>query len=373
MQSNKRSLSRNVQPWLPRAGIVTGLLLAGCGGSPAPAPQAQAATQAPPSAAQPAPASVEIASSPEPTSSEPAPVAAKPQHGPSCDGRTVAGNDCGSGESCCARALVPEGDVLYRKLDSGPGETRRVRAFHLDKYEATVGRFRAWVAAGQPAPQPGDVLHDDGAGHQLKWPKNGKVQDAAHLEGWKRYDTWTGGDDKRPKNNISWFTAAAFCRWDGGRLPTDHEWTRATRGGEEDRPYPWGAEAPTPELAVYNCLGEGDGQCNLKDILQVGSKPRGVGRWGHLDLAGSMFEWTMSPGRVAGSDTTEKARGGGFCYIGGVDRRATTSLRPAVFREESPETLSHMTGVRCAHDLPQTTTAPSQPPGTGAGSPDHAR
>ena len=369
MKSYKLSFAFERRFWAAPAGVVTGLLLAGCGGAPAPAPQAQTASQAqdrPEAPAAEAPAPVEVASSSEDAAS---PAPEEPRHGPSCDGRTGAGNDCGSGESCCARALVPEGDVQYRKLDSGPGEARHVRAFYLDKYEATVGRFRAWVAAGQPVPQIGDVLHEDGEGHQLAWPKNAKVQDAAHLEGWKRYDTWTGGDDKRPKNNITWFTAAAFCRWDGGRLPTDVEWTRASRGGEEDRPYPWGTDDPSPELAVYNCLGDGDGQCSLKDILQVGSKPKGAGRWGHFDLAGSMFEWTTSPGRLAGADPTEKARGGGFCYIGGVDRRASTALRPAVFRDDSPNTQSHMTGVRCAYDGPQK--GPST--GGGSGGAAHAR
>jgi formylglycine-generating enzyme required for sulfatase activity len=330
------------------------VVLSGCGGAQGSAPPV---SMAPPVASTagvmeaarpteaPAPqnaAAVALAPTPTPTSA--------PAHGPSCDGRTGAGLDCGGGESCCARALVPEGDVLYRKLDAGPGEKKHVRAFHLDKFEATVGRFRAWVAAGQPAPRPGEALHDDGEGHVLEWPGTAKIQDAAHLEGWKRYDTWTGGDDRRPKNNITWYTAAAFCKWDGGRLPTDVEWTRAARGGEEDRPYPWGEEAPTPELAVYNCLGDGDKACALEDILAVGSRPRGAGRWGQHDLAGSMFEWTTSPGRAAGMDAGEKARGGGFCYIGGVDRRATTELRPAVFREDSPDTVSHMTGVRCAYD-----------------------
>jgi sulfatase modifying factor 1 len=338
-----------------KAAFVGLVVLSGCSGAQRPAePPAQACdaplkAEAPAPAAAPAPA-VEVTPSATPAQAASAPSSG---HGPSCDGRTGAANDCGASESCCARALVPEGDVLYRKLDAGAGEKKHVRAFYLDKFEATVGRFRAWVAAGQPAPSEGDVLHDDGEGHVSKWPKTGKIQDAVRLEGgWKKYDTWTGGDEKRPKNNITWYTAAAFCRWDGGRLPTDVEWTRASRGGEEDRPYPWGGDAPTPEMAVYNCLGEGNGQCDINDILPVGSKPRGIGRWGQYDLAGSMFEWTLAPGKAAGVDTTEKARGGGFCYIGGVDRRASTELRPAVFREDSPDTVSHMTGVRCAYDSP---------------------
>ncbi|MBK8251104.1 MAG: SUMF1/EgtB/PvdO family nonheme iron enzyme [Polyangiaceae bacterium] len=349
------------------------LFVAGC--TAAPEPQTAALPKPTPAPTTPAPATEPVAAAPVEVAPPPAPPAStpdQPTHGPSCDGRAGAGNDCGAGQHCCARALVPSGDVLYRRLDSGPGEKKLVRAFYLDKFEATVGRFRAWVAAGQPVPKPGQVLHDDGEGHQLKWPQNGKVQDAAHLEGWKRYDTWTGGDDHRPKNNITWYTAAAFCAWDGGRLPTDIEWTRASRGGEEDRPYPWGTEAPSPEHAVYNCLGDGDKACALVDILPVGSKSKGVGRWGHFDLAGSMFEWTTSPGKMAGADPTEKARGGGFCYIGGVDRRASTELRPAVFREDSPDTVSHMTGVRCAFDAPAGDTKPS-PQGVSGGSASHAK
>jgi len=353
--------------------LACGVVLAGCGGSPVGAPGGVAKT-APVSAASPSqpPAAAPVVAPPaEPAGAIASPAADKPAQGPSCDGRTGAGNDCGSGESCCARALVPEGDVLYRRLDSGPGEKRHVRAFYLDKFEATVGRFRAWVAAGQPAPKAGEVLHDDGDGHVMLWSDKAKIQDVAHLEGWKRYDTWTGGDDKRPKNNVTWFTAAAFCKWEGGRLPTDVEWTRASRGGEEDRAYPWGTDAPTPDYAVYNCMGDGNKSCSLVDIQQVGSRPKGVGRWGQYDLAGSMFEWTLSPGRMAGADTVEKARGGGFCYIGGVDRRATTDLKPAVFREESPETVSHMTGLRCAYDGPSGAGSPAEQapsPGGGGGS-----
>ncbi len=115
-------------------------------------------------------------------------------------------------------------------------------------------------------------------------------------------------------------------------------------------------------MAVYNCLGDGNKACGLVDILPVGSRPKGIGKWGHYDLAGSMFEWTLQPGKLAGADPTEKARGGGFCYIGGVDRRASTELHPAVFREDSPETQSHMTGVRCAYDSPPAAPgAPAKP------------
>jgi sulfatase modifying factor 1 len=272
--------------------------------------------------------------------------------GPSCNGRSGATNDC-QGTSCCERLGVPGGVVAYRRDGTAPAESRVVKPFVLDRFEVTVGRFRAWVDAGQPTPKSGDVLYDDNDGRVVRWTKDAKVQDAKHLAGWKRYDTWTAGVETRPKNFVSWYTAAAFCAWDGGRLPTDIEWTHVARGGEEDRAYPWGSDAATPEHAVFNCMGDGTAACALNDILPVGSRPKGAGRWGHFDLAGSMFEWTLQGVMASSSGVpVEKARGGGFCYIGGVDRRATTELRPSVFRQESPDTVSHMTGFRCAYDVP---------------------
>lgn len=287
--------------------------------------------------------------------SSPAPVVAAQTDqtsdvGPSCNGRSGATNDC-QGQSCCDRLGVPGGIVAYRRDGNAPTESRVVKPFVLDKFEVTVGRFRAWVDAGQPAPKPGDVLFDDHDGHVVRWSKDAKVQDVNHLAGWQRYDTWTAGIETRPKNFVSWYTAAAFCAWDGGRLPTDVEWMYVARGGDEDRPFPWGSEPATPDRAVFNCMGDGDAACALEDIQPVGSRPRGAGRWGHFDLAGSMFEWTFQGSAAfANGVPVEKARGGGFCYIGGVDRRATTGLRPTVFRQESPETVSHMTGFRCAYD-----------------------
>jgi sulfatase modifying factor 1 len=232
----------------------------------------------------------------------------------------------------------------------GFGRVTRVHvdAFALDKYEATVGRVRAWVSAGRPLPEDGEVLHDEGTGKPYRWSAKAKVQDAKSLAGWARYDTWGAGNERRPKNFINWHTALAFCHYEGGRLPTEAEWKYAVAGGSEARPYPWGSEGPTPERAIFNCTGDGDQSCSLADILEVGSRPSGAGRWGHMDLAGSMFEWTMGKD-TAGGYQEETSRGGGFCYIGGVDRRARTDLKPLVFRREAADTVSHMVGVRCAY------------------------
>ncbi len=332
-------------------------ILAACATSTAPARENTLAKtpspKAPTQEAAPPPAIAEEASEAVATNEVATPKsddAEKTKEGPSCTGASGAGKDC-NGESCCTRILVPEGDFEMKRDTALASEKVHVRAFYLDKYEITVGRIRAWLEAGRPMPKEGELLYKNGDELEVRWPKDAAVQDEKSLVGWKRYDTWTAGDGRLPKNFLNWYTAAAFCHAEGGRLPTEAEWKYTAVGGDEQRPYPWGSEAPTQEHAVYNCIGDGDQSCALSDILPVGSRPKGVGRWGHMDLAGSMFEWTMDGApSTGGGESQAISRGGGFCYIGGVDRRAKTGLKPLVYRKDNASTVSQMVGARCAFD-----------------------
>ena len=179
-----------------------------------------------------------------------------------------------------------------------PEHSAAVSSFALDKYEVTVGRFRAFVEAGAGTqvapPAAGDGAHPEivGSGWDSEW--NSQLQDSTdHLllsaKCGGDYPTWTdtpGANEQCPMNCMNWYEAFAFCIWDGARLPTEAEWEYAAVGGDENRLYPWGDDVTEPLPANYY-------ETDRTSFVAVGSYPDGNGRWGHADLAGSMLEWVL--------------------------------------------------------------------------------
>jgi len=247
-----------------------------------------------------------------------------------------------------------------------------VSAFRLDKYEVAVGRFRAFVDAGMGTqaspPQPGAGAHANivGSGWNASWNTRLQADKATLIAAVKcdpLYQTWTdtpAGNEDRPMNCIDWYTAMALCAWDGGYLATEAEWNYAATGGDQQRAYPWSspAGALTPLDSAHasyydgNCVGDGMPGCAVTDLVAVGSKPLGDGRWGQSDLAGNVWEWTLdmdapyiNPCINCASVLTGSlavTRGGGF-------RDDATNLRAGNRGNGTPAYRGdRFVGVRCA-------------------------
>ncbi len=220
-------------------------------------------------------------------------------------------------EDCCM-SLQIFGGTYNRSND--PIYPATVAEFRLDKYEVTVGRFRKFVAAvvagWRPAPGAGKHGHLNGGNglvsttgaFETGWDPSWDVHLYADQAAWdadtalncdEPTSTWTpteGANETRPINCVNWYQSAAFCIWDGGFLPSEAEWNYAAAGGAEQREYPWGATAPDTDaaLAVYGCYYSGTGQCSgVQNVAPVGSAPAGAAKWGHLDMAGNVFEWVL--------------------------------------------------------------------------------
>lgn len=158
-----------------------------------------------------------------------------------------------------------------------PGIT--VSSFVIDAYEVTVARFRRYWSAGHPGVAGGVVAYPQGT--SLPW--TGAVAEPTRSSADATCD-WSPspstGED-RPLNCVNWYTAQAFCVWDGGRLPTDAEWEFAARTAAGFS-YPWGEATPFGQLCWSGGGTMRTGPCRVGDFPAT----RGL-----YDMAGNLTEW----------------------------------------------------------------------------------
>jgi sulfatase modifying factor 1 len=245
---------------------------------------------------------------------------------PSCRPGGAGMTNCGaSSESCCTSPVVSGGTYYrtYTNFGAGPAgeaDAATVSPFRLDKYEVTVGRFRQFVSAwnGGAGYMPpggsgkhthlngGSGLSATGGGYEHGWVASDDSSIApttANLGacGGNGASTWTsaGSQENLPINCVNWYEAYAFCIWDGGFLPSEAEWEYAAVGGSQQRQYPWGSTDPGADnqYAIYDCdypTGRSSQGCSdVTHIAPVGTATLGAGRWGQLDLSGSMLGWIL--------------------------------------------------------------------------------
>jgi formylglycine-generating enzyme required for sulfatase activity len=206
-----------------------------------------------------------------PDAAGPQPDARGPEAGPAADGpvpvtcpgedRTPCLGTCNSKGACEVdrgygpEVRIPAATVVMGARGAGPEadipgafwiEPERLatltRSYFIDKFEVSVPRYRACVEAGactRPMGEPSDAFSP--CTYEL----------TAHDDLWKR----EGLLGEHPVNCMSWYQAEAYCRWKGGRLPTDAEWTLAARGP---------ASAPGQVCETNEDLAATDGRCNRR-------------------------------------------------------------------------------------------------------------
>jgi len=214
-----------------------------------------------------------------------------------------------------------------------PYHTVNLNAYRIDKYEVTNARYAQCVASGScTAPQSTQAYDYVRRGYYEYFG----VPAFANF----------------PMVNVTWGQADAYCRANGGRLPTEAEWERAARGKNDRRVWPWGNTLTCSIANVWNDL-EGN-NCDIGGLRAVGSYPAGASPEGVLDMAGNASEWVhdwaareytedaVTNPLGPGSGDYRLVRGGSFDKDFG-NRKTTVSFRASL----GPDEWFYDNGFRC--------------------------
>jgi len=195
-----------------------------------------------------------------------------------CSASLPDGDHCqtpgGCGATCAALIEVPRGPFVMGSDDPDahpnqhPAHVVDLSAFRIRTYLVTAAEYKDCVLAGACSP--------------AQKPFAGPPVDQAYTYG-------VAGKEHHPINGVTHAQAAAFCAWQGLRLPTEAEWERAARGTDE-RLYPWPGSTISCNQANYHAMGKLRQTC-VGATTAVGSYPEGASAIGAFDMVGNVREW----------------------------------------------------------------------------------
>jgi formylglycine-generating enzyme required for sulfatase activity len=223
-------------------------------------------------------------------------------------------------------AHVPEGTFRMGsdlgEPDENPVHPVHIAGFDLDLTEVTVGQYARCVRAGACLPAPSTV----------QWP-GVTSEDQQISSDICNADLPDRQDDAI--NCVDWTMAGAYCRWSGGRLPTEEEWEYAACGGDC-------GEGTTAREGGRSAVR---GAASWPLASRVAR--RRPGPFGLYDMAGGVWEWTASPycpyDRAGCGDPRRVIRGGSWSMVDYVFVRLTDRS------PSDPATRNTNLGFRCAH------------------------
>jgi dienelactone hydrolase len=188
-------------------------------------------------------------------------------------------------------SALPAGMVMIPDLPSlvpnvGDGGFQRMPDFFIDRFEVTNKAYKEFVDAGGyvQATLWQDLPLEDAPG-TTDW--RALVSRFVDMTGRPGPSTWQAssfpdGTEDLPVTGISWYEAAAYCRYRGKELPTAYHWYRAAN----------------PVLELWDALSSVVAkQSNFSGrALQPVQRMGGMGPFGTYDMAGNAREWLWTQG-----------------------------------------------------------------------------
>ncbi len=174
--------------------------------------------------------------------------------------------------------LIP--DIAWVEIPGGPfiyqdGQRLDLPPFRIAKYPVTNCQYQTFIDAGG---------YDD-----ERWWQD-LVKPEPEVSRWPQ--------PNRPKTNLNWYEAVAFCRWLSViedfeiRLPDEQEWEKAARG-PKGLVYPWGNEYRSGFANIDEKYGN-TGPWYLEQTVAVGLYPNGQSSYGVEDQSGNVWEWCLN-------------------------------------------------------------------------------
>ena len=244
-------------------------------------------------------------------------------------GRAPADKNTGALEGMVA---VPEGKFVMGRDNGFPDEQPAhevfTKAFWIDRTEVTVAQYRRFLKAkGLKTPAQ---------------PTSPSMPSLYFAD--SKYGNF-------PMVDIAWQSAGSYCRWAGKRLPTEAEWEKAARGGDQ-RLYPWGnvwdeSRVNSRETPYSSIAGK-----KIHFTSEVGSYAENASPYGVLDMAGNAWEWVADwYAAYPGNRGVNEVYGQKYKVIRGGSWVSNSLALTTIARDYSDPVFGYDSiGFRCAKD-----------------------
>jgi formylglycine-generating enzyme required for sulfatase activity len=250
-------------------------------------------------------------------------------------GDVMLGSD--EAEKAYAYSIGGEGARKGRWFDGEVRRRVRVEDFYIDKYPITQAQYSEFVKRTDhraPYISKDDYIEQGFLVHPYR-----SVRPYLWKKGIGERPVPPEGKHHHPGVLVSLTDAAAYCAWRRSflpdrkfRLPYEDEWEKAARG-TDGRYFPWG-DGWDDELA--NIWRSGPHGTTPVTRYKNGRSPYGV-----YEMAGNIFEWTLTPSRKRGE-------GSGRFILKSCSWDDMPGICRAAARHARPEESRHiLIGFRC--------------------------